>query len=174
MSTIYPIATGQLHIPHTSITLTAYVFHDTNLSDNLFSLAPLISLGYTATYSRTGISIDDSAHHTVIYGTKHPLDNVWKFSLPKPGSHSARIVVRHEQDAELVLYASVSFGSPAYQTFYNAVHMGWLTNYPGLTSKALRRNTSRANDRSSRLTPVDSSKLAFSAQPSPLVENLNH
>jgi hypothetical protein len=187
MSTIYPIATGRLHIPHTSITLTAYVFHDTDLSDNLFGLAPLINLGYTATYSSTGISINDSAHHTVIYGTKHPHDNVWKFSLPKPGSHSARIVVRHEQDAELVLYASASFGSPAYQTFYNAVHMGWLTNYPGLTPKALRRNkphspatalghitASRANVRSSRLPPVQSSKLAFSAQPSPLSENLDH
>jgi hypothetical protein len=99
MSNIYPIAIGQSnYTSHTppSLTLTAYVFHDTDLSDNLFGLAPLINLGYTATYSRTGISIDDSAHHTVIYGTKQPLDNVWKFSLPKPGSHSARIVVRHE------------------------------------------------------------------------------
>jgi hypothetical protein len=71
-STIYPIATGQLHISHTTVSLTAYVFHDSDLSDNLFGLAPLINLGYTATYSQTGISIDDSTHHTVIYGTKHP------------------------------------------------------------------------------------------------------
>jgi hypothetical protein len=49
MSTIYPTATGQLHIQHTSITLTAYIFHDIDLSDNLFGLAPLINLGYTAT-----------------------------------------------------------------------------------------------------------------------------
>ena len=186
-STIYPIATGKLHIPNTTVSLTAYVFHDSDLSDNLFGLAPLINLGYTATYSQTGISIDDSTHHTVIYGTKHPLDNVWKFSLPKPDSHSARIVVRHEQDAELVLYASASFGSPAYQTFYNAVHMGWLTNYPGLTPKVVHRNkphspatalghitASRAGVRSSRLTPDDSPKLALSAQPSAFVEALDH
>jgi hypothetical protein len=70
LSTIYPIATGQLRIPHTSVSLLAYVFSNTDLSDNLFGLAPLINLGYTATYSRTDISIDDSTHHTVIYGTK--------------------------------------------------------------------------------------------------------
>ncbi len=169
------------------MSLLAYVFRDTDLSDNLFGLAPLIDLGYTATYSHTGISIDDSTHHTVIYGTKHPLDNVWKFSQPKPDSQAARIVVCHEQDAELVLYASASFGSPAYQTFYHAVHMGWLTNYPGLTPKAVRRNkphspatalghitASRSNVRSSRLTLVNSPKLALSAQPSALVEALDH
>ncbi len=177
-----------LHTPHTSVQLTAYVFRDTDLSDNLFGIAPLINLGYTATYSQTGISIDDATHHTVIYGTKHPLDNVWQFSLPKPDSHSARIVAHHKQDAELVLYASASFGSPAYQTFYHAVLMGWLTNYPGLTPKAVCRNTphspatafghitaSRSNVRSSRLTPVsDSPKLALSAQPSALVKALDH
>jgi hypothetical protein len=166
------------------VSLTAYVFHDTNLSDNLFGLASLIKLGYTATYSQTGISIDDSIHHTVIYGTKHPLDNVLQFSLPKPDSHAARIVVRHKQDAELVLCASASFGSPAYQTFYHAVHMSWLTNYPGLTPKPVRRNKphspstvlghitgSRFNVRSSCLTPTaDAPKLALSDQPSAFVE----
>ncbi len=92
-----------------------------------------------------------------------------------------------QQDAELVLYVSASFGSPGYQTFYYAVHMGWLTNYPVLTPKALRRNkphspatalghitASRANVRSSSLTPADSSNKALSAKPSPLVEILEH
>jgi hypothetical protein len=106
------------------MSLTANVFHDTDLADNLFGLAPLINLGYTATYTRTGISIDNHSNETVIYGTKLPTYNIWKFSLPKPNSHAARIVIRHEQDAETVLYASASLGSPAYQTFYHAVHMG--------------------------------------------------
>ncbi len=80
------------------MSLTAYVFHDTDLSDNLFGLAPLINLGYTATYSRTVISIDNFFDQTVIYGTKLLIDNIWQFSLPKPNPHAARIVVRHEQD----------------------------------------------------------------------------
>jgi hypothetical protein len=161
------------------VLLKAYVFRDTDLSNNLFGLAPLINLGYTATYSSTHRHLHQRLYPPHGY-MRHPLDNVWKFSLLKPDSHSARIVVRHEQDAELVLYASASFGSPAYQISYNAVHiMGWLTNYPGLTPKAVRRNkphslatalghitASRANVRSSRLAPVNSPKLAISAQPS--------
>jgi hypothetical protein len=65
--------------------------------------------------------------------------------------------------------------------------MGWLTNYPGLTPKVVHRNkphspatalghitASRAGVRSSRLTPDDLSKLAFSAQPSAFVEVQDH
>jgi hypothetical protein len=37
------------------MSLTVYVVNDTDLADNLFGLAPLINLGYTATYTRTGI-----------------------------------------------------------------------------------------------------------------------
>ncbi len=70
LSTIYPIATGRLHIPNTTISLTAYVFNNTDLSANLFGLAPLINFGYTAIYSSTGLSIYDPSVHTVIYGTK--------------------------------------------------------------------------------------------------------
>jgi hypothetical protein len=183
LSKIYPIATDQLCIPHTSVSLTAYVFSNTDLSDNLFGLAPDQPWVYRHLLTHWHFH----PHHTVIYGTKHPLDNIWKFSPPKPDSHAARIVVRHEQDAKLVMYASASFGSPAYQTFYNAVHMGWLTNYPDLTPQAVRRNkphspatalghitASRFNVRSSRLTFDDSPKLALSAQPSAFVEALNH
>ncbi len=87
-----------------------------------------------------------------------------------------------------MLYASASFGSPVYQTFYHAVHMGWLTNYPGLTPKTLRRNephspttalghitASRSNVRFSRSPSTDPQiKLALSAQPTTLTENLAH
>ncbi len=123
---IYPLGTVNLRV-------LAYVFSNHDLADNLFGLAPIIRLGYTATYSSSGLTIRDPKHHVVIYGTKS--DNVWKFSLPKPPTRSANIVLRHEQSAELVLYASASFGSPTYATFYHAVNMGWLTNYPDLTPK---------------------------------------
>ncbi len=105
---IYPLGTGYLR-------LIAYVFSDHDLADNLFGLAPIINLGHTATYSSSGLTIRDPRHHVVIYGTK--FDNVWKFSLPKPPTRSANIIVRHEQSTELVLYASASFGSPTYATF---------------------------------------------------------
>ncbi len=111
-SYIYPIATGLLHIPHTNLSLTNYVFNDADLSGNLFGLAPLVNLGYTATYSRDSLSISNEHQQTVIYGTKSPSANVWRFSLPHHRPQSARIVVRHEQDVELVLYATASLGFP--------------------------------------------------------------
>jgi hypothetical protein len=49
-------------------------------------------------------------------------------------------VIRHEQHAELALYASATFGSPAFKTLYKALHNGWLTNYPSLTAKMFSRN----------------------------------
>ena len=55
LSTIYStltIVTGWLHIPNNSVSLTAYVFNDSDLADNLFRLAALINLDYTATYSQ--------------------------------------------------------------------------------------------------------------------------
>jgi hypothetical protein len=91
-----------LHIPSSNLQLIAYVVNDLDLADNVFGLAPIINLGYIATYSSSGLTIRDPNHHVVIYGTKY--DNVWKFSLPKPPTRSANIVVRHEQSAELVLY----------------------------------------------------------------------
>jgi hypothetical protein len=79
----------------------------------------------TATYSRDSLSIDDDHHQTVIYGTKSPSDNVWRFSLPRYRPHSAPIAVHHEQDAELVLYATASLGFPTYKTLYRNQYPTW-------------------------------------------------
>ena len=82
---LYPIATGLLHLPTTSIYLDAYVFEDYDLADNLFGLAPLINQGLTATFSSTNVSFDaptPDGPRTIIYGTKHPSENVWHLSLP--------------------------------------------------------------------------------------------
>ncbi len=100
----------------TSNSTNCYVFHDHDLSDNLFGLAPLINRGFEATYSQHGVTITDPHHNCVIYGTKHSHDQVWRFYLPRRHPYTAHVVVRHEQDAELALYVSASFGSPTYAT----------------------------------------------------------
>ena len=41
-TSIYPTSVGCLHIPNTDIHLTAYVFPDDDLADNLFGLVPLL------------------------------------------------------------------------------------------------------------------------------------
>ena len=140
---IFPIAHGKLTIPNTNIMLDAFVFHDDDLHSNLFGIAPLTQHGLSATYTATDLQISAPTTHgpkTIIYGVKNRNANVWRFSLPKTRRTTASNVVRHEQHAELVLYASATFGSPTTKTFYNAVAKGWLTNYPNLTAAMIRKN----------------------------------
>ncbi len=140
---IFPIAHGKLTIPKTQITLDAFVFHDDDLHSNLFGIAPLTQHGISATYTNTDLQISAPTTYgpkIIIYGVKNVNANVWRFSHPKAQHHIANQVVRHEQHAELVLYASVTFGSPPTKTFYKAVANGWLTNYPTLTAELIRKN----------------------------------
>jgi hypothetical protein len=169
---IFPIAHGKLSIPNTHITLDAFVFHDDDLYSNLFGIATLTQHGQSATYTNTDLQISAPTTHgpkIIIYGVKNLNANEWHFSLPKARHHTASQVVRHEQHAELVLYASATFGSPPTKTFYKAVANGWLTNYPTLTAEMVRKNqphsalghitVARSGIRSSQ--PKDSSSKAF-------------
>ena len=109
---ISPIATGVLQFPESTVTTQAYVFRDTDLADNLFGIAPLLHQGYTATFTDSALTIH-SPHHVLLYGSKAPHSNTWRFSLPKPTQCRASAVIRHEQHAEMVLFAYATFGSPA-------------------------------------------------------------
>jgi hypothetical protein len=140
---IYPIAHGKLPIPHTSILLTAFVFRDNDLHSNLFGVSPLTEHGLSATYTNDDLQITTPTPYgpkTILYGVKETGDNVWRFSLPKSRPAAAHNVIRHEQHAELALYASATFGSPTFKTFHNALAKGWLSNYPALTAKILSQN----------------------------------
>ena len=142
-TSIYPTAVGRLHIPNTDINLTAYVFPDDDLADNLFGLAPLLNHGCTATFTQHDCSVSGpaaSGHPIILYGTKSPFANAWQFSLPKPHPHHAHQVIHHETHAELVLFASAVFGNPTVKTLSKALRLGWLSNYPDLTCKMLTAN----------------------------------
>jgi hypothetical protein len=109
---IYPIAHGKLPIPHTSILLTAFVFRDNDLHFNLFGVSPLTEHGLSATYTNDDLQITTPTPYgpkTILYGVKETGDNVWRFSLPRSRPASAHNVIRHEQHAELALYASATF-----------------------------------------------------------------
>jgi hypothetical protein len=122
--------------------LDAFVFHDDDLHSNLFGIALLTQHSLSATYTDTDLQISAPTTHRskiIIYGVKNRNANVWRFPLPKTRQTTASNVVRHEQHAELVLYASATFGSPTTKTFYQAVAKGWLTNYPTLTAEMIRK-----------------------------------
>jgi hypothetical protein len=77
---IYPIAHGVLTIPNTTITMTAFVFHDDDLHSKLFGVAPLTNQGLSATYTNDDLQITTptpKGPQTILYGLKEPGDNVW-------------------------------------------------------------------------------------------------
>jgi hypothetical protein len=142
---IFPISRGTLAIPNsTTIHVPVCIFRDSDLSENLFCIAPLVNLGCTATFTRDSIHVSARDNDTILYGTKDRTANIWRFSLPqsdKPNFHRPHMIIRHEQHAELVMFAYSTFGSPVYATFAHAVKSGWLSNYPDLTYDMLRQNT---------------------------------
>ena len=119
--------------------------------------------------------------------TKPPYANAWKFSLPRPPTHKAHTIVRHETHAEIALYASAVFGNPTFKTLASALRKQWLSNYPDLTLKMLNANkphspatglghitASRANVRSTRTKTARPRRSttylptpAFLSQPAP-------
>jgi hypothetical protein len=136
---IVPFASGFIAFPTTDVTLRAYIFRDRDLADNFFGIAPLLRHGYTAMFTENDFALHTSSN-ILLYGTKTPLSNTWRFSLPRPTDFRAAAVIRHEQHAEIVLFAYATFGSPSYQAFYHAVKREWLHNYPNLTPDMIRRN----------------------------------
>jgi hypothetical protein len=109
-------------------------------------LAPSLNehgLIVSATYTNDDLQITTPTPYgpkTILYGVKQTGDKVWRFSLPKARLSAAHNVIRHEQHAELALYASATFGSPTFKTFHNTLSKGWLSKYPSLTAKILSRN----------------------------------
>jgi hypothetical protein len=121
---IYPYALGTLHPPNTTLTIQAYAFKDEDLADNLFSLAPLLNQGCTATFTGQFCSITgprNEGHQLIFYGTKGPYANAWKFSLSRPNRYKANTIFRHETHAEIALYASAVFGNPTFKTLASAL-----------------------------------------------------
>jgi hypothetical protein len=47
---IVPIASGLITFLDINVTLRAFIFHDYDLADNLFGIAPLLRHGYTAAF----------------------------------------------------------------------------------------------------------------------------
>jgi hypothetical protein len=80
---IVPIAFGFIAFPNTDVTIRAYLFHDHDLADNLFGIAPLLRHGYTATFTEHDFALHTPSN-VLLYGTKAPRSIACRFSLPRP------------------------------------------------------------------------------------------
>jgi hypothetical protein len=137
---IVPFASGFITFSNTDVTLRAYIFRDRDLADNLFGIAPLLRHGYTATFTENDFVLHTSSN-ILLYGTKAPLSNSWRFSLPRPTDFRAA-AIRHptrtaRRDGPLRLrYVRITIVSDVLQ----CSERGWLHNYPNLTPDMIRRN----------------------------------
>ncbi len=136
---IVPIASELIAFPDTNVTLRAFIFRDHDLVDNLVGIAPLLRHSYSATFTEHDFALH-TPQNVLLFGTKAPYSNTWRFSLPRPQGFRASAVIRHERHAESVLFAYATFGSSSYPTFCNADKRGWLHYYPNLTLEMVRHN----------------------------------
>ncbi len=76
---IFPIVYGKLSIPHTTITLDTFVFHEDDLHSNFFGIAPLTQHGLSATYANTELQVSAPTSHgfkIIFYDVKNRNANV--------------------------------------------------------------------------------------------------
>jgi hypothetical protein len=92
---------------------------------------------------------------------------VWHLQLPPPVD-TANGAVGSATPAKVVAFAHATLFSPALSTLESALQKGFLTNFPGLTTQALRKHPpqsyamvkghlahTRKNQQSTKAKPVD-------------------
>lgn len=165
---IYSTGTGLLNtLPHLP-PVTAHIFDDEVLSRSLLGIADLCNMGCTAIFTATGATIKHG-NTTVMTGTKQPHEKLWNLTLqPFTANNSthhtcnndeadtcviansavrfhyqhpneAANVIRHENNAERVLFHHAALGSPTVRTFIRAIQRGWI-NIDGLTADMVKAN----------------------------------
>ena len=123
---------------------TAYLFPDSDLQQSLISLSTLCNEhNCTVILTRSDITISQGSD-IVFHGSKQPTDTLWLIDLDKFVSKllipACNLAYKTDTDAEFVAFVHASFGSPTLSTFQHAVRMGWLSNYPRLTSAMVAAN----------------------------------
>ena len=143
-STIKSIASTQFALSPAGPRIDAHIFRDTDLSNSLTAIAPLCAQDCTATFSKHSVKIRDSIGNVIIDAPKTANESLWQLPLPVHPVSQTNLVIRHDLDADYVLFSHACFGSPAVSTFLNAVRRNWLVGYPRLTAKMITENMPNA------------------------------
>ena len=114
-----------------------------SLTGSLLSIGLLTDAGLTATYTSQSLVVTDSEGHTVLSGTRSPINRLWMVDMERPcgrAPEQCASVIRHENDYELVLFYHAVLGSPATSTFIAAAERGYLDCLPNLSVDKIRKN----------------------------------
>lgn len=123
-------------------------------SGPLLSIGLLADHGCTAIYDATSVTIHHNGRR-ILRGTRLPPNPqsdaaaLWSIDIKQqtrqpvhdePARHASHNVIRHESDAQRMLFYSAVMGCPANSTLLKAVQAGHLSTFPLLTAKRLRKN----------------------------------
>ena len=156
-ATITAIGRGTLLVQHLAV--TAYIFRDSDLANNLLGLVPFANLGCSTTFRPKSFHITHRNRTPVITGRRESVSALWTVSLTSnqtphqsdgipPPSRSVGIYVEAnaitlQDNASYVKFVHAALGYPSPSTFLNAVRSGFITGsdqFPRLTTKMIRKH----------------------------------
>ena len=120
----------------------AHVFPDI-ASDSLLSIGQLCDTGCTAFFTKDTVTIKFDGD-TVLTGAHSPMTRLWHTPIPPSTQHHlatgyANAAKLSATPAGLVSYAHASLGSPVISTLSTALDNHYVSGFPGLTPKSLRK-----------------------------------
>jgi hypothetical protein len=111
---------------------------------SLFSARQLCNEGYTVTFKNASVKICDSQELQILSGAQDLDTGLWRINLRKENQQSQQAVENnlHElrNTGELVNYLHKALFSPTKSALLQAVKIGHLITWPGLTEKVINKH----------------------------------
>jgi hypothetical protein len=105
---------------------------------SLISIRQLCDAGCNVTFDAKTVTVCYN-NGTVLSGTRTAATKLWHLQVP-PTQHQANRAVGSATPAQIVAFAHAALFSPALSTHEAALQQGYLTNFPGLTTRSLRKH----------------------------------
>jgi hypothetical protein len=150
--TMVSVATTELDIPElSSKAKTAYCFNE--MKQPLLSIPLLADNGCKISLTANNIIVTKN-NKTILKGIRDTVSTLWMIpikhhkkalllaqDLPSvPVLHAANSAYHQPTIAKLMAFHNATIGSIPVVTLCNAIDNDWLTSFPGLTSKAIRKH----------------------------------
>jgi hypothetical protein len=146
------VATTELTIPELSKRArTAYHFNE--MEQPLLSIPLLADDGCKINLTKDNIVVTKN-DKIILKGIRDTVSTLWMIPIkhnkrvnllaqslpPVPATHAANSAYHQPTIAKLMAYLNATIGSLPVKTLCNAIDNDWLTSFPGLTSKAIRKH----------------------------------
>ena len=143
---IHAHSVGSLLLPNLPTPLTAYIFHDEDLSLSLLSISDLCKAGCLVKFTDGKFTV---THNGCIVAdeSKSESDTLWHLTLPPELPYASASAAQYHAiptnsstDNSFVRLMHAAFGSPAISSFAHAIRHKYLPSLPRLTGDLLAAN----------------------------------